>query len=108
MDITKNGEPFATLAPEKRLYFASDQTTSEVRIESRLNEDLYVVFSGMNEDNEHAVIQVWINPLVTWVWIGTIVLALGTIYTILPNSKERRLRRDKRSLDRLLRATEHA
>jgi cytochrome c-type biogenesis protein CcmF len=108
LDITKNGKPFGTLAPEKRLYLASDQTTSEVRIESRFSEDLYVVFSGMNEDNEHAVIQVWINPLVIWVWIGTIVLALGTVFTILPNVKERRIQRGKKSLDRLLKATENA
>jgi cytochrome c-type biogenesis protein CcmF len=108
LDVTKDGKPFATLAPEKRLYLASDQTTSEIRIESRFREDLYVVFSGMNADNEHAVIQVWINPLVIWVWIGTMILALGTIFTILPNVKERRIQRDKKSLDRLLKATERA
>jgi cytochrome c-type biogenesis protein CcmF len=108
LDIKKNGKPFTTLAPEKRLYFANDQTTSEIRIESRFREDLYVVFSGMNADNEHAVIQVWINPLVIWVWIGTVILGLGTIFTILPNVKERRIQRDKKSLDRLLKATERA
>jgi cytochrome c-type biogenesis protein CcmF len=106
LDITKNGKPFTTLRPEKRYYLASEQTTSEVRIESGLKEDLYVVFSGMNEDNEHAVIQAWINPLVSWVWIGTMVLALGTIITILPNVKQRRIQRSKKSLERLLKATE--
>jgi cytochrome c-type biogenesis protein CcmF len=108
LDITKNGKPFGTLSPQKRFYTASEQTTSEIRIESRFREDLYVVFSGMNEDNEHAVIQVWINPLVVWVWIGTILMALGTLYTIIPNVKERRIQRGKKSLDRLLKATESA
>jgi len=108
LDITHDGKPFATLAPEKRFYTASEQPTSEIRIESRLKEDLYVVFSGMNEDNEHAVIQVWVNPLVAWVWIGTLVLSLGTLYTILPNAKKRRIDRGKKQLDKLLKATETA
>jgi cytochrome c-type biogenesis protein CcmF len=106
LNVTKNGKPFTTLKPEKRYYTASEQPTSEVRIESRFKEDLYVVFAGMNEDNEHAVIQVWINPLVIWVWIGTLVMGIGTIITILPNVKQRRIDRGKKSLDRLLRATE--
>jgi cytochrome c-type biogenesis protein CcmF len=106
LDVTKDGRPFTTLRPEKRYYKASEQPTSEVRIESRFKEDVYVVFAGLNEDDENAVIQVWINPLVVWVWIGTLVLSLGTIITILPNVKQRRIDRGKKALDRLLRATE--
>ncbi len=104
--VNRNGRPLGTLYPEKRFYTASEQATSEVRIRTSPKEDLYVVFAGMNEGNAKAVIQVWINPLVTWVWIGGMVMALGTIVTILPNVKERRLERRKRELDRLLEATE--
>jgi cytochrome c-type biogenesis protein CcmF len=85
---------------------ASEQTTSEIRIESRLMEDVYVVFAGVNEDDQRAIIQVWINPLVLWVWIGGMIMGLGTIYTMLPNRKQRRAARDKKVLDRLLRASE--
>jgi cytochrome c-type biogenesis protein CcmF len=106
LNVKKDGRDFATLKPEKRFYTASEQPTSEVRIVAGLKEDLYVVFAGMNEDDEHAIIQVWINPLVTWVWIGGMVMALGTILTILPNVKQRRISHGKKELDRLLRATE--
>jgi cytochrome c-type biogenesis protein CcmF len=108
LNVTKNGKPFATLKPEKRFYHASEQQTSEIRIESGLKEDLYVVFSGMGQDDETAVIQVWINPLVSWVWIGGLVLAFGTIITILPNVRQRRIARDKKALDKLLKAAESA
>jgi len=60
----------------------------------------------VSEDTDLAVIQVWINPLVTWVWIGGLVLTLGTILTVLPNVKRRRIARSKKELDRMLRATE--
>ena len=106
LDITKNGKPFTTLSPEKRYYMASEQPTSEVRIESRFDEDLYVVFAGVNEGSDEAVIQVWINPLVIWVWVGTIVITLGTVFTLIPNRKQRRVERDKKALDKLLKTTE--
>jgi cytochrome c-type biogenesis protein CcmF len=108
LNVTKNGREFATLEPEKRYYMASEQPTSEVRIESGLREDVYVVFAGVNEDDNRTIIQVWINPLVAWVWIGGIILAAGTLYTMLPNSRQRRAARDRKTLDRLLRASELA
>jgi len=108
LDITRNGKPFTTLHPEKRYYMASEQPTSEVRIESRFDEDLYVVFAGVNEGSDEAVIQVWINPLVIWVWVGTLIISFGTIFTILPNAKQRRVERDKKTLDKLLKTTETA
>src|SRR6266446_2929641 len=39
--VMKNGSDLGTLRPERRLYFASRQPTSNVAIRRRLNEDLY-------------------------------------------------------------------
>jgi cytochrome c-type biogenesis protein CcmF len=52
-----------------------------------LKEDVYVVFSGATRDGKKAIIQVYYNPLVMWVWIGGIVLGLGTLIAMLPNKK---------------------
>ncbi len=57
MMVTKNGETLGTLEPEKRFYKASKQGTSEVGIRVRPNEDLYLNFGGMSDDNQRAVIQ---------------------------------------------------
>jgi cytochrome c-type biogenesis protein CcmF len=94
------------LTPEKRFYHASEQTTSEVRMHHTPREDIYLVFAGMNEDTNKAIFQVWINPLVGWVWMGGWVMGLGTLFTILPNRRERRLKRQSRDVERMLRATE--
>jgi cytochrome c-type biogenesis protein CcmF len=104
--VFKNGKKVATLAPEKRHYAASDQTTSEVRIHHTLTEDVYVVFANMNEETGKAVMQVWINPLVSWVWIGGFVIVLGTMVTLLPNRRERAIARQKQMVERLLTETE--
>jgi cytochrome c-type biogenesis protein CcmF len=106
MSVTKNGKPLGTLTPEKRYYAASEQPTSEVALHATLVEDLYTVFAGVTDDQQRAVIQLYLNPLVAWVWIGTLVLVFGTIVTILPDAHEARIQRKKKQLERLLRSTE--
>jgi cytochrome c-type biogenesis protein CcmF len=85
MQVTKNGDDLGTLEPEKRFYKASRQGTSEVGIRQRLNEDLYLNFGGMSDDNQRAVIQAYIFPLVSWIWIGTLVVLGGTLICLVPS-----------------------
>ncbi|NIM19149.1 MAG: heme lyase CcmF/NrfE family subunit [Candidatus Latescibacteria bacterium] len=106
LDVIKNGKQAYSLHPEKRYYFASEQATSEVAIKSTLKEDLYVVFSGMDENGGPAVIQAYVNPLVVWIWIGGFTLAFGTLLTVLPDAREVRFNRRKRELERMLEASE--
>jgi cytochrome c-type biogenesis protein CcmF len=104
--VWKDGRRLAVLSPEKRFYPASEQTTSEVRMYHAPMEDVYVVFANVKEDTNKAIMQVWVNPLVTWVWLGGYVLALGTIVTLLPNRVERKLQRRKKAVENLLRETD--
>jgi cytochrome c-type biogenesis protein CcmF len=85
MQVSKNGDPLGTLEPEKRFYKASRQGTSEVGIRQRPNEDLYLNFGGMSDDNQRAVIQAYVFPLVSWIWIGGLVLIGGTLVCLVPS-----------------------
>jgi cytochrome c-type biogenesis protein CcmF len=85
MQVSKNGAPLGTLEPEKRFYLASKQGTSEVGIRPRLNEDLYLNFGSMSDDNQRAVIQAYVFPLVSWIWIGGLVLIGGTLVCLVPS-----------------------
>ena len=51
----------------------------------RPNEDLYLNFGGMTDDNQRAVIQAYVFPLVSWIWIGTLVLIFGTLICLVPS-----------------------
>jgi len=100
--VSTGGKKIAELSPEKRFYPASEQTTSEVRMHHTPLEDVYVVFANVKEQTGAVVMQVWINPLVSWVWLGGYVLVGGTIITLLPNRRERRVKKQKRSVEKLL------
>jgi cytochrome c-type biogenesis protein CcmF len=83
------GKKVANLYPERRVYKAGSepQPTSEVAIYSTARNDVYVVFAGATRDQKKAIIQVFYNPLTMWVWIGGIVLVIGTLIALLPNKK---------------------
>lgn len=104
MTVYRGGERLRGISSEKRFYKSSQQTTSEVAIRPTLKEDLYVVYVGTADDGR-ALIQVYVNPLVSWVWIGAFVMAFGTILTIVP---ERRAPRTARRALPEVRALEHA
>jgi cytochrome c-type biogenesis protein CcmF len=87
LSLYEHGEKVAVMYPERRTYKASGQPTSEISIRSTLKEDLYVVFASPNRDGSKAIIQVYLNPLVAWVWIGGVVLGLGTLIAMLPNKR---------------------
>ena len=83
--VSKNGQSLGVLEPEKRFYIASKQGTSEIGIRQRPNEDLYLNFGGMSDDNQRAVIQAYVFPLVSWIWVGGLVLIGGTLICLVPS-----------------------
>jgi cytochrome c-type biogenesis protein CcmF len=85
VDAYQDGQLLQTLMPEQRLYKADRQPSSVVSIRRRLKEDLYLNFAGMNNDGNKAVIQAYIFPLVSWIWVGFWVLLAGTVICLVPS-----------------------
>src|SRR5579872_3499845 len=84
VDVYKGGDKIGSLAPERRFFKASRSQVSEVSIRRRLNEDLYLNYAGRSSDGQHAVIQAYVNPLTSWVWIGYWVVLFGTLICLVP------------------------
>ena len=72
------------MTPERRFYKASQESTSEVAIRRRLREDLYLNYAGVSKDNQKAVIQAYVFPLVSCIWCGYWVLLFGTLICLIP------------------------
>jgi cytochrome c-type biogenesis protein CcmF len=85
LDVYKNGKKITQLAPEKRFYQASQQTSTVVANHSTLQTDLYVIYEGKNPDTDKPIIKVFLNPLMNWIWIGVGIVVLGTLVALVPN-----------------------
>ena len=84
LDVSRNGQTITQLNPEIRLYKSSQQQSSIIGIRRHLDEDLYVNFSGITPDSSKAIFQMYIFPLVSWIWIGYYALLFGTIICLIP------------------------
>lgn len=93
IQVSKNGSVVGLLEPERQLYKASNQPVGRVAIRRRLNEDLYLNFAGMGDEPGVAVIQAYVFPLVTWIWLGTGVLVFGTLIALVPSKVKRQYAR---------------
>lgn len=86
LDVSKEGHQIATMYPERRFYTASQQTSTIVANRSTLQEDLYLVYEGQDQNTGRPIIKAHLNPLVMWIWIGVWVMVLGTILALFPNA----------------------
>ena len=85
LDVYKGSKKITQLAPERRFYHASQTTSTMVALHSTLASDLYVIYEGKDLDNEKPIIKVFINPLMNWIWIGVLIVVLGTFLALVPN-----------------------
>ena len=84
VDVYVDGKLIDTRTPEQRQYTTGD-TASVVAIRRGLREDLYLNFAGMTAGGEKAVIQAYVFPLVSWIWIGYWALLFGTLICLVPS-----------------------
>jgi cytochrome c-type biogenesis protein CcmF len=87
LEVMRDGKPMMMLYPERRFFPANQESGTMVAIYSTLREDLYAVYAGQSPDTQAPVIHVYLNPLVKWIWLGGVVVVLGTIVTLLPNRR---------------------
>ena len=89
LSVFRDGEYIDVLNPTKRFYKAPRQPMTDVAIRSTLREDLYVALGAFDPATKAATFQVYVNPLVAWLWIGGVVLVAGTGLSIYPGKTER-------------------
>ncbi|HWK31137.1 MAG TPA: cytochrome c-type biogenesis CcmF C-terminal domain-containing protein, partial [Terriglobales bacterium] len=54
-------------------------------IRHTVGEDLYLLYAGKNLDNDKPIIKAHLNPLVSWIWIGALMMLAGTLVALVPN-----------------------
>jgi cytochrome c-type biogenesis protein CcmF len=94
LDVSRDGKPDGVITSEKRQHVDSRgaptfEPSTEVGIRGSFREDAYVVLAGVRGD-ESAEIRVTFNPLVRWVWLGGMLMAIGGLIVMWPQARRRR------------------
>ena len=79
--VTRNGRPVATMQPERRLFTVQRMPTTFTAIHTDLLSDFYVVLSD-SDDKGGWTVRIYQKPLVPWIWLGCMVMALGGLVSL--------------------------
>lgn len=77
--LSKDGQPIGELNPRRDYFVVQEQPVSVPGVYSTPNVDFYVLLVGWDELGSSATFKIYVNSLINWVWIGGIVMILGTI-----------------------------
>lgn len=77
-NVSKQGKPYAEIVPERRYYDVRTMTMSEVGLDAGFWGDLYIVM-GDNLGKGEFTFRLHYKPLIRWLWLGGILMALGAL-----------------------------
>ena len=87
-NVSKQGKPYAEIVPERRYYDVRTMTMSEVGLDASFWGDLYIVM-GDNLGKGEFTFRLHYKPLIRWLWLGGILMALGALCSAI-NLKRKR------------------
>ena len=85
-----NGEFITQMFPEKRLFPIERQSTTEVAIHRKISGDLYAVL-GDGDSSKGYTLRIYYKPLVSLIWMGALLMAVGGIFSLIANYKKRKI-----------------
>jgi cytochrome c-type biogenesis protein CcmF len=89
VEVLRGGKSVAVMRPGKLFYKRPQQPATSVAIRSTPASDLYVVLAGIDDNSGLVTFQVFLTPLVFWLWAGGFIMAFGTVIVMWPNVRER-------------------
>ena len=83
--VYQNGEYLGDLHPRIDYYFDAQQTMTIPGQRSTLKDDLYVLLVNWEPASANgATFKIYVNPLVNWLWLGSLLFLMGIIIAAWP------------------------
>jgi len=79
--MVEDGDKTWLMYPEKRNFTVQNMPTTEAAIDYSLSRDVYLVLGDPQGDDSY-VVRVYIKPFVNWIWIGSLTMALGGLFSL--------------------------
>jgi cytochrome c-type biogenesis protein CcmF len=91
VDVSANGRELGTYSPAQFIFIKGQMPTSEVSMVHRVKDDLYMVVGSVNPTTKRATFRFHVNPLVSWIWLGVIIMVGGAMVSLWPQVSWRHL-----------------
>jgi len=90
-EVSRDGVVVANMSPQKRRYLATGSVMTEAAIDPGLFRDIYVAMGEPIGSDGAWAMRLHYKPLVRWMWLGAIFMAVGAFTSVL----DKRYRRQR-------------
>jgi cytochrome c-type biogenesis protein CcmF len=87
-DVSNARGKTVMLQPAKKFFPNEQSPIAYVDYRLGFIEDLYLVLGDFARDGTHATVKVQVNRFVSWLWIGGLILTVGTLLSVLPERRK--------------------
>ncbi len=100
IEVWRDARQVTTLRPRINVFGANPQRVVTPAVYYTPWHDLYLSLVGEFEaGQDYTALRVVQSPLVTWIWLGGLIVVVGTIYALSPQPRPARLRREAEATD---------
>ena len=85
--VTRDGTDLGPLRPMMNQYRTQRESIGTPAVRTGLFEDLYLSAMNIDEDSAKVGLLVLVNPLVSWLWIATLIMAIGGVMALLSSMR---------------------
>jgi cytochrome c-type biogenesis protein CcmF len=83
-NVAKDGKQIARLEPRMNQYQMMREPIGSPDVHTSALRDFYISLSNVDSANQTASITVFISPLIVWIWLAVIAMALGALFAMIP------------------------
>jgi cytochrome c-type biogenesis protein CcmF len=88
VDVYENGIYLGELHPRKDFYFESQQSMTIPGQRATMRDDLYILLVDWEPSTmEGATFKIYVNPLVNWLWLGSLLFLVGVFIAAWPEKE---------------------
>ncbi|MEM7054020.1 MAG: heme lyase CcmF/NrfE family subunit, partial [Pseudomonadota bacterium] len=96
--VLKDGEVWAEMVPQKRLYYRSGDVMTQVDLRPGFVRDIYIAM-GQQLDGNAWSIRIHVKPFIRWIWGGAVFMLIGGMVAA-SDPRYRRIRRAERAVNK--------
>lgn len=91
INVGQRGSLLGSLTPSINYYPTSTQPVITPAVHIAPTQDLYLVVRALDKNLRWVTLQVYVKPLISWIWFGGVVIGLGAVVAVVPRRRRRRV-----------------
>jgi cytochrome c-type biogenesis protein CcmF len=94
VNVGHDGHMLGSMAPSVNFYPTAVQPVITPAVHTSLYQDLYLAMRAVDQHASTVTLQVYVKPLVSWIWTGGGIIGLGALAALLPKQRRRPLQNE--------------